>query len=35
MMDNLKELLVGAAYIGCSIVVGYVIIELITKAVGG
>jgi len=34
MMDNFKELLIGAAYIGCFGVVGYVIIELITKAVG-
>ena len=36
-MDNLKEFLRGAAYIGCFGFAGYVIIELmtlITKAVG-
>jgi len=34
-MNNIKEFLVGVAYVGCFIGVGYVTIELITKAVGG
>jgi len=34
IMNNFKELLIGAAYIGCFGMVGYVTIELITKAVG-
>ena len=34
MMDNLKELLMGAAYVGCAIGVVYVTLELVNKAVG-
>jgi hypothetical protein len=34
MMDNLKELLMGAAYVSCIIGVAYVTLELVTKAAG-
>ena len=34
MMDNFKEFLIGAAYIGCAIGVGYVTLVIVNKAIG-
>ena len=34
MFDNIKELLMGAAYVSCLIGVAYVTLELVTNAVG-
>tara|TARA_R110000823_G_scaffold63578_2_gene149641 strand:+ start:219 stop:332 length:114 start_codon:yes stop_codon:yes gene_type:complete len=34
MMDNLKELLMGAAYVSCLIGVVYVTFELVIRAAG-
>jgi len=33
-MDNLKEFIIGAAYIGCAIGVGYVTLVIVNKAIG-
>jgi hypothetical protein len=34
MMDNLKEFLLGAVYVGCTIGALYVTLILINKAIG-
>ena len=34
MMDNIKELLMGAAYVGCIVGVAYVTLVVIGNAIG-